>query len=443
MIFISLSLAAFLFMRHDVTFAVMLGMFWPRFILICIITQLNLYFRDLYQFKTTESGVDLTNRLLQAIAGASITLAIIYFLWPKMLIGKWVFFTSVAFLLLLLVSWRLLYSLVIRKKLFTEPAVILGSGELAQAILHEINNRKDIPYRINLIVAAQHTEEIDDQWKKIPVRYGFDGISKLDEDEKIESIIVALDEKRGILPYKELLQCKLKGMKIIDGESMYERISGKLMVEKLNPSFLIFSDGFVKSNVSTAIKKSTDLLLASIMLVLFSPIMLLVALAIKLDSSGPVFFSQERVGKFGKLYSLHKFRSMRADAEDGTGPVWAAEDDPRITRVGRVIRRVRIDEFPQLWNVLKGEMSFVGPRPERLAFVEKLKKKIPYYNERLTVEPGITGWAQIKYPYGASEKDALEKLKYDLYYIKNRSLIMDFIIMFHTAKAVVLGRGAR
>lgn len=443
LIFISLSLAAFLFMRHDVTFAVMLGMFWPRFILICIITQLNLYFRDLYQFKTTESGVDLTNRLLQAIAGASITLAIIYFLWPKMLIGKWVFFTSVAFLLLLLVSWRLLYSLVIRKKLFTEPAVILGSGELAQAILHEINNRKDIPYRINLIVAAQHTEEIDDQWKKIPVRYGFDGISKLDEDEKIESIIVALDEKRGILPYKELLQCKLKGMKIIDGESMYERISGKLMVEKLNPSFLIFSDGFVKSNVSTAIKKSTDLLLASIMLVLFSPIMLLVALAIKLDSSGPVFFSQERVGKFGKLYSLHKFRSMRADAEDGTGPVWAAEDDPRITRVGRVIRRVRIDEFPQLWNVLKGEMSFVGPRPERLAFVEKLKKKIPYYNERLTVEPGITGWAQIKYPYGASEKDALEKLKYDLYYIKNRSLIMDFIIMFHTAKAVVLGRGAR
>jgi sugar transferase (PEP-CTERM system associated) len=443
LMFIAVSIAAFLFMRHNISYLAMLEMIWPRIILVCIITQLSLYFRDLYQFKTAESGVDITNRLLQAIAIASITLAIIYFLWPKMLFEKWLFFTSIAFLVLFLVSWRLLYTFVVRKKLFAERTLILGSGELARAIIDEINNRKDIPYRINLIVAHHRTEEIDDQWKDMPVRYGFDDISQLGEAEKIESIIVALDEKRGVLPYEELLRCKLRGVKIIDGESMYERITGKLLVEKLNPSFLIFSDGFVKSNVSNAIKKSTDLILASIMVVLFSPIMLLAALAIKIDSSGPVFFSQERLGKFGKLYSMHKFRSMRADAEEGTGPVWAAEDDPRITRVGRVIRRLRIDEFPQLWNVVKGEMSFVGPRPERLAFVQKLREKIPYYNERFGVEPGITGWAQIKYPYGASEEDALEKLKYDLYYIKNRSLIMDFMIMFHTAKTVVLGRGAR
>jgi exopolysaccharide biosynthesis polyprenyl glycosylphosphotransferase len=179
------------------------------------------------------------------------------------------------------------------------------------------------------------------------------------------------------------------------------------------------------------------------MLILLSPLILIVAIAIKLDSIGPVLFSQERVGEDGKIFSVYKFRSMKEDAEKETGPVWAEEDDPRVTRVGKIIRKLRIDELPQLWNVLKGDMSFVGPRPERPYFVEKLKTRIPYYKERFAVKPGVTGWAQVKYEYGATEQDALEKLKYDLYYIKNMSLIMDLMVIFHTVKIVLLGRGSR
>ena len=282
-----------------------------------------------------------------------------------------------------------------------------------------------------------------DQFRDMSVHYGFDNICNLAEAENVKSVIVALDERRGILPYEELLKCKVKGMDIIDGESFYERITGKLLVEKINPSWLIFADGFVKSKVSRAVKRLVGLLLSTLMLVLLSPLLLLVAIAIKLDSPGAALFSQERVGEYGKTYTLHKFRSMRADAEKECGPVWASEEDPRVTRMGKIIRKLRIDELPQLWNVFKGDMSFVGPRPERPVFVEKLKKIIPYYNERFSVKPGVTGWAQIKYPYGASEEDALQKLKYDLYYIKNMSLVMDLIVIFHTAKIVLLGRGAR
>jgi exopolysaccharide biosynthesis polyprenyl glycosylphosphotransferase len=215
------------------------------------------------------------------------------------------------------------------------------------------------------------------------------------------------------------------------------------LVEKINPSWLIFSDGFVKSRISRVTKRFVGVLLSTVLLIVFSPLILVVAVAIKLDSRGSAFFSQERVGEYGKIFTIHKFRSMEADAEEESGPVWAEEDDSRVTRVGRILRKLRIDELPQLWNVFKGDMSFVGPRPERSFFVEKLKETIPYYNERLSVKPGVTGWAQIKYAYSSSEEEALEKLKYDLYYIKNMSIVMDLIIIFHTVKIVLLGRGSR
>jgi len=254
---------------------------------------------------------------------------------------------------------------------------------------------------------------------------------------------VALDEKRGVMPYTELLNCKVRGISIIDGESFYERITGKLLVEKINPSWLIFSDGFVKTPVSKFIKRVVGFVLSALMFLCLSPLLILVSIVIRLDSRGPILFSQERVGENGEIFTIYKFRSMRTDAETISGPVWAEEDDPRITRVGKIIRKLRIDELPQLWNVLKGDMSFVGPRPERPYFVEKLKQKVPYYNQRFAVKPGVTGWAQIKYPYGATENDALEKLKYDLYYIKNMSLIMDLMVIFQTVKTVLLGKGSR
>jgi len=215
------------------------------------------------------------------------------------------------------------------------------------------------------------------------------------------------------------------------------------LVERINPSWLIFSEGFVKSKISRIIKRLGGILLATVLMIGFSPLILLIAVAIKLDSRGSVFFSQERAGKYGKVFMMYKFRSMDANAEEGSGPVWAEDEDPRITRVGKIIRKFRFDEIPQLWNVFKGDMSFVGPRPERPFFVEKLKEIIPYYNERLSVKPGLTGWAQIKFAYSSTEEEALEKLKYDLYYIKNMSLVMDLIIIFHTIKIVFLGRGSR
>jgi len=443
LIFLAVALSSFFVLGEGNGIVSIIKMIWPKVLLFSIIAQLSLYFSDLYEFKTSDSAIDLASRLIQAIGITSIALAIIYFLWPEMIIGRWIFFVSLIFLLLFLVSWRLLYSLVIRKRLLVENAIILGSDGLAGDILHAIAGRRDLSYNISSLIACEKKGNATDQSRGIPVHHGFHKVCDLVEAENAKNLIVALDEKRGILPYEELLKCKVRGINIIDGESFYERITGKLLVEKINPSWLIFSDGFAKSKLSRATKRLVELVLSSLVLILFSPLMLLVSVAIKLDSGGPILFSQDRTGEYDKIFTLYKFRSMRADAEKESGPVWTANEDPRITRVGKIIRKLRIDELPQLWNVFKGHMSFVGPRPERPFFVEKLKRTIPYYNERFTVKPGMTGWAQIKYPYGGSEEDALEKLKYDLYYIKNMSLIMDLMVIFHTVKIVLLGRGAR
>jgi len=443
LIFLAVSLASFLLLGEDIGISGMLEMIWPKVLLISVMAQLSLYFNDLYEFKTTDSTVDLASRLVQSIGILSIALAITYFLLPEMIIGKWIFFGSLVFLLLFLVAWRLLYSLLIKKKFLAERAIMVGSGDLAKDILSAMNGNRDLSYDISSVISHDKGPVNNDALKGVSVKYGFDHICDLADAESVKSLIVALDEKRGIFPYKELLNCKVRGINIIDGESFYERITGKLLVEKINPTWLILSDGFVKSKMARAIKRLIGLVLSTVMLVLLSPLMFLVAVAVKLDSPGPILFLQKRVGEYGTPFTLYKFRSMTHHAEKGTGPVWTRENDSRITRVGKIIRRLRIDEFPQLWNVLKGEMSFVGPRPERPYFVDKLKNIIPYYTQRFSVKPGLTGWAQIKYPYGSSEKDALEKLKYDLYYIKNMSLVLDLMVIFHTAKTVLLGRGSR
>ena len=443
LIFLAVLLASFYFLDRGITVASLLEVIWPKIFVIVIVTQLSLYFNDLYEFKVADSGIDLASRLMQSIGTTSIILAVIYFLWPGMIIGRWIFFASLILLLLFLAFWRILYSLVIRKKVFAEKSVILGIGELARNILDEISRRKDLSYDISFVIASENSNNNNDHYKGAGVNYGFENICDLVETENVRNIIVALDEKRGIFPFKELLECKIRGINIIDGESFYERITGKLLVERIKPSWIIFSDGFVKSRISRVVKRLAGVLMSMLMLILFAPLILLTAIAIKLDSQGTVLFSQERVGEHGKLFRVYKFRSMQVNAEERTGPVWATDEDPRVTRVGRIIRKLRIDELPQLWNVFRGDMSFVGPRPERPFFVEKLKKTVPYYNERLSVKPGVTGWAQIKYSYGASDEDALEKLKYDLYYIKNMSIIMDLIVIFHTVKIVLLGRGSR
>jgi sugar transferase (PEP-CTERM system associated) len=443
LVFLAVTLTTFLTIGWDLGFEDTLLLNWPRVLLVTVITQFSLYFNDLYEFRSTDNNLDMAARLIQAIGVTSILLALVYLLWPTMIIGEWVFFISLVVLLFFIVSWRFLYAFIIRKKIFTEKTMILGSGGLAKEILDEIRIKQDNTFHIQLLVTKKSGVEDQEQFKNISIRYGFDDLYNMAVKEDVQNMIVAFDEKRGVFPFQQLLECKVRGINIVDGVSFYEKLAGKLLVEKINPSWLIFSDGFNKSRASRLVKRVVGLILSSAMLVVLSPVMLLVVIAIKLDSRGPVLFSQERVGEFGIPFTLHKFRSMRTDAEAKTGPVWAQEDDPRVTRLGRFMRKVRLDELPQLWNVFTGEMSFVGPRPERQFFVEELKKKIPYYNERFSVKPGVTGWAQIRYPYGATEKDALEKLKYDLYYIKNMSFAFDMMVIFRTVKTVLSGSGAR
>ena len=267
-------------------------------------------------------------------------------------------------------------------------------------------------------------------------------ISSICRAGEVDRIIVALDERRGKFPLEQLLNCRLKGIRVDDGVAFAEYLAGKLAIENLHPSSLIFSNGFRNSAIFKKVKRMIDILASLIGFTLCIPVSLVISILIKLDSKGPIFYRQERVGKDGKIFRLLKFRSMRNNAEKN-GPVWAKVNDQRVTRVGRIIRKWRLDEIPQMINVLKGEMSFVGPRPERLVFVNQLKKEIPYYSQRNIIKPGITGWAQISYPYGASKKDALEKLKYDLYYIKHMSFLFDLNIILETVKIILLGRGAR
>jgi sugar transferase (PEP-CTERM system associated) len=254
--------------------------------------------------------------------------------------------------------------------------------------------------------------------------------------------VIALADRRGQLPIDDLLRAKLSGVRVEDAATTYERMTGKILVDDLKPSWLIFSDGFGASWATRLVKRLADFFGALLGTVLCAPVMLLTALAVRLDSPGPVLYRQERVGENGRPFTLFKFRSMRNDAEQGT-PIWAKDGDARVTRVGRFIRLTRLDELPQFWNVLRGEMSFVGPRPERPFFVQQLAQAIPFYMARHAVKPGVTGWAQVRYRYGASVEDALEKLRYDLYYMKHLSIVFDLMILLDTVKVMVCRKGAQ
>jgi sugar transferase (PEP-CTERM system associated) len=417
-----------------------------KIFLISLVCQTCLYYNDLYDLKVTDSFQELGIRLLQALGTAAIILAGIYLVFPKTIVGSGIFAVSIVFVIILIVSWRFFYALILSRGLFNQKIILLGSGLLAQNIFDEIINRKDSGYTVavnvwdsledsNLLSKQKQAETI---YKK-----DYDGLCELAEQLDIKKVVVAIKERRGALPLRELVNCRVKGIDVIEGTSFYEMLAGKLIVDQINPAWIIFSKGFYKSRTRRFIKRSVDLIISLGMLILFSPLIIVTAILVKIDSSGSVLFSQERVGKNKTPYMLYKFRSMIKDAEEQSGPVWASDNDKRITRIGSVIRKWRIDEIPQLWNVLKGDMSFVGPRPEREFFVNKLEEVIPYYGERFSVKPGITGWAQVCYGYGASVDDAVEKVNYDLFYIKNMSSFMDLMIILRTIKIVLFGKGAR
>ena len=321
-----------------------------------------------------------------------------------------------------------------------ERVLIVGSGESAKQTCRWINDSHADEYQIVGFAAETEAQLGQALTQGSRVTSTFATMPDFC-DANVDRIIVALDEKRGKLPIKELLDLRLRGVEVEESTSFFERNSGKICVETLLPSWLIFGEGFKTSKVRSALKRVVDVLQAGALLLVAWPVMLVTALAIKVESPGPVLYRQRRMGLNGREFDVLKFRSMVQDAEKKSGPQWAQQNDPRVTRVGRFIRKVRIDELPQLINVFKGDMSFVGPRPERRHFVEQLEEKIPFYGLRMTVRPGVTGWAQVEYRYGSTEEDALEKLKYDLYYIKNNNLMLDLWIVLKTVKVVLLGGG--
>jgi len=317
---------------------------------------------------------------------------------------------------------------------------VLGVGPAA-AVLPELQFSSTRPFTI-----LGFLDDAPDAGDRVPAGFELLGKTKdlllLTRELAPDLILVALSEMRRALPAEDLLECRLRGINVEEWPTFYEKQTGKILVANLRPSWLIFSDGFVKTDTTRMVKRAMDVALALAGLVVTLPVMALVACAIKLSSKGPVLFRQERVGENGRIFVLNKFRSMSLDAEVN-GPVWAEARDPRVTAVGRWLRRTRLDELPQFWNVLVGDMSFVGPRPERPEFVGTLQRQIPFYMGRHSVKPGITGWAQVRHCYAASVEDSVEKLQYDLYYIKNLSPLLDLVILLSTLQVVLFARGSR
>jgi sugar transferase (PEP-CTERM system associated) len=395
---------------------------------------------DLYDSSTLGSKWDQISRLLMVLALVALSLSAVGFLYRYFLPGHNFLpgDSALAGLIILtfaLFAWRAAYSWLVQQHYFRERVYVLGTGERAQRLLKGLQQ----PGKLGIEVVGW-TGDIEGELTRETVAHHLLGFA---EQNGVHRVIVAMPDRRGTLPVEELLGLRLAGVKVEEATSWLEKINGRIEVEQLNPSWLIFADGFRFSTFFRIVRRILNFSVALVGLVLALPLLPFIALGVKLTSPGPVFYHQRRVGRGNKTFYCYKFRTMRKDAEADTGATWATDDDPRITRFGKFLRSSRLDEIPQLWCVLKGDMHFVGPRPERPEFVERLSKDIPFYGVRHTVRPGITGWAQVQYKYGNTVEDAREKLQYDLFYIKNASVGLDFWIVFQTIKIVLLGRGAK
>jgi len=468
-------------------------------LMVALLAQLTLAFNELYDFRVSSSRFERMARFLTSSSSAVLLVTMALALvraWdlervlafpPLPFTQTVVLLTSALFAAFLLVFvWRHFFHLVLLRSRFRERILILGSGRTARRVMDELRSRENSGFELVALLARSdeprerrrserrgeapptgnpwfeasqrglglsEAEELAEtklllapapgsELEEAPAGSGqSEPLPELAERLGIDMIVVAFEERRGSLPTEELLRCRLEGLWVEEAESFFERLTGKIPAEAMRPSYLIFNPGFGMHPLAAAAKRLLDFSLALLGFLLTWPIMLAVAVAVRLDTPGPVLFRQERTGWRGRPFTLNKFRSMRADAEKLSGPVWASEDDPRVTRVGRFLRKTRLDELPQLFNILAGTMSLVGPRPERPHFVAELAAKLPYYHQRHSVKPGLTGWAQINYPYGNTVEDALQKLQYDLFYIKYQSLLFDLSIVFNTVKTVLLRKG--
>jgi len=407
-----------------------------------------MYYFDLYDSAVVSNRHEAVVRLIQVLGVAYIALGLLYYLYPPVKLGRGIFHIGFLFVGLLLLLWRRLFSIINNTAGLAERVLILGDGTLAESLVHEIEARPELGIRVagrvqmSAIAELGSNRELDETPVALSQANLSEELAVGRQARGIDRIVVAMEERRGKLPVDLLFSLKSHGVQVQDGNDVYESITGKVPIESIRMSWLLFSPGSHASRFYLIYKRFASVVISIVGLLLSLPLLPFVIIAIKLSSPGRILYWQNRVGRDDEVFRCYKFRTMRSDAEASTGPTWAQDGDPRITPVGKFLRKTRIDEIPQLLNVLKGDMSFVGPRPERPEFVADLRKKIPYYHLRHSVRPGITGWAQILYKYGNSVEDAKEKLRYDLYYIKNTSVGLDMLIVMNTIKTVLLGRGA-
>lgn len=432
------------------------------------------YYSDLYSLNVIRGRNEVLIGLGQSLGSGCLLLALLYFVFPSLILGRGVFFISVALVPLFVITSRILLDRLWRAAAPAERVLILGSEALAIAVAGELLRREDLNAELvgfvqlapvgrlgearpgvvktswvaasaagrGSAVATVASMAQDAEVLGRPLISNPANLQAFVEEAGVSRIIVAMEDLRGALPTRDLVRLRVQGIRVEDANSTIAALTGRVWLRTVKPSWFVFSDGFHRSTTTLILKRSIDLAAGVLGLILSLPMMLCVAVAVRLDSKGPVLFRQTRVGLRGKTFELLKFRSMRVDAESN-GAQWASTNDPRITRIGRFLRKYRFDELPQFLNVIRGEMSFVGPRPERPCFVEELRKTIPYYDERHSVRPGLTGWAQVQYAYGSSIEDAFNKLEYDLFYLQNLSVVFDLAIVFQTIRIVVGGRGGR
>lgn len=410
-------------------------------LLIAFVCQMCLYYAELYdEMRMTPDRRELLVRIFQALGATSIILSVLYYMFPGLVLGRGIVMRAAILITSVVIGWRLLYTWLARQVAPRERLLLVGTSSASVALAKELHRRTDLGVHIVGFVDADPAMVGTPVFN--PAVIGtIDDIPEIVRSQAIDRVVVSLADARGKLPMDKLLEMRTAGVTFHHMASVYEEYTGKIALENLRPSWLIFSSGFRRSRWRDGVKRIIDVTAAVGILIVTGPILGLLALAVRLTSPGPAFYSQMRVGLQGSLFRVYKVRSMRQDAEASTGAVWSRVGDTRVTPLGRFMRRTRLDELPQLWNVLRGEMSFVGPRPERPEFVESLAKQIPFYGQRHVVKPGLTGWAQGRYTYGATIEDAMEKLQFDLFYIKNFSISLDLFIMFETLKTVLLRKG--
>lgn len=412
----------------------------PKALLFAAVMLISAISMGLYKRSFREGISGILVRIVISFALAMVMISLVFYIIPDLFMGRGLLGIALALSFVGVVISRTAFFSVLDHDTFKRRVLVLGSGKRA-ATMAQLRRRVD--HRGFFIVGFVHINGETDSVDKERIIASDSNLIALAQRYEADEVVVAMDDRRRGFPVHELLDCKMSGIEVVDLQTFFERETGKLRLDCMHPSWMIFSDGFGQSPLQDYIKRFFDLVASATLLLLTFPIMIVTAIAIVVEDRGPIFFRQVRVGQNGKLFHVIKFRSMGVDAEKDGKARWAQKNDSRATRVGTFIRTVRIDELPQIFNVLRGSMSFVGPRPERPEFVEKLSVTIPYFAERHRVKPGITGWAQIRYPYGASENDAMEKLQYDLYYAKNHNLFLDLTVLLQTGEVILFGQGAR